>query len=98
MLRLGKNRGVGAPFSDNTNILEIDKLFNCFEKTARKNNIPERLIARIKGLSNLTGLDVESCKTDDPRVTEFKAFLKKYPQNILLQVDKSSDLIYVKKI
>ena len=97
LLKFGKNLGVGAPFSDSTNILEIDKLFNCFEYTARQNNISELLIGRIKSLSALTGLDIDSCKTDDSRVTALKNFLKKYPENILLRVDKSPDLIYVQK-
>ena len=95
--KLGKNRGVGSPFSDSTNTLEIDKLFNCFENTARKNNISELLIGRVKALSAHTGLDLQSCNTDDFRVTELKIFLKKHSQNILLQVDKSPDLIYVRK-
>jgi hypothetical protein len=43
------------------------------------------------------GLDVKSWKTVDFRVTELKMFLKKCPQNILLHVDKSPDLIYVNK-
>ena len=99
LLQLGKNRGVGAPFrDDSTNILEIDKLFHTFENIARKNNISELLIAKIKGLSIMSGLDIQSCTTDDSRVTELKNFLKKYPQNILLQVDKSPDLIYVRKL
>ena len=71
LLQLGKNRGVGAPFrDDSTNILEIDKLFHTFENIARKNNISELLIAKIKGLSIMSGLDIQSCTTDDSRVTE----------------------------
>ena len=50
-----------------------------------------------KALSAHTGLDLQSCNTDDFRVTESKIFLKKHYQNILLQVDKSPDLIYVRK-
>ena len=88
---------MGSPFSDSRNALEIDKLFNCFENTARKNNISELLIGRVKPSSAHTGIDLQSCNTDDFRVTEMKKFLKKNPQTILLQVDKSPDLIYVRK-
>ena len=43
------------------------------------------------------GLDIESCKTNDSRIVELKKFLNKYPENILLKVDKAPDLIYVPK-
>jgi hypothetical protein len=95
---LVKTEELVPPFrDDSTNILEIDKLFHTFENIASKNNISELLIAKIKGLSIMSGLNIQSCTTDDSRVTELKNFLKKYPRNILLQVDKSLDLINVRK-
>jgi hypothetical protein len=57
LLKLGKNHGVGSLKGESTNTLEIDKLFNCFENTARKNNISELLKGRVKALSAHTGLD-----------------------------------------
>ena len=72
-------------------------MFSSFQDNARKNKIPELLIARIKGLATMAGVDIQTCKTEDPRVHELKSFLKKYPENLLLQVDKSPDLIYVKR-
>ena len=40
VIRFGKNRGIGSPFKDHTNIIEIDKLVKSFEHNARKNNVP----------------------------------------------------------
>ena len=77
--------------------MEIEKLNSKFASTARQNAVSEHLIARIKGLSILAGEDINSCRTHDSRVAELKQFLKKHPQNILLQVDKTPDLIYVEK-
>ena len=97
LLQQGKNTGIGSPFSDSSNIIEVDKLFSRFENVARQNDISELLIARIKGHSNLSALDIQACKTNDPRVIELKRFLNNNPENLLLRVDKSPDLIYVRK-
>ena len=97
LLKNGKNLGIGSAFNNSNNILEIDRLFNKFATSARNNAVSEHLIARIKGLSILAGEDINSFRTHDSRITELKQFSKKYPENILLQVDKSPDLIYVKK-
>jgi hypothetical protein len=94
---MGKNVRIGAPFSNSNNILQVDKLFNNFANSARKSKVSELLIGRMKSLSALAGIDIQSCRTDDSRVNELMQCLKKNPKNIMLQVDKSPDLIYVKK-
>ena len=97
LLKHGKNLGIGSAFNNSNNILDIDSLFNKFATSARNNAVSEHLIARIKGLSILAGEDINSCRTHDSRITELKQCLKKYPEHILLQVEKSPDLTYVKK-
>ena len=80
-----KNTGIGSPFSDSSNIIEVDKLFSRFENVARQNDISELLIARIKGHSNLSALDIQACKTNDPRVIELKRFLNNNPStNVII--------------
>ena len=97
LLSLGKNRGIGFPFKDNNCILEVDKLFNCFQKVAREQNMSELTLARMKSHATLCGLDIYDCTTNDPDVLELKRFLKANDQIILLEVDKSPDLIFLNK-
>ena len=98
LLSLGKNRGIGSPFKDNNCILEVDRLFQSFQKVARQQNMSELTLARMKSHATLCGLDIYDCTTNNPDVLELKRFLKANQQIILLEVDKSPDLIFLNKI
>ena len=97
LLSIGKNWGIGSPFKDNKAILEVDRLFDAFQREARKCNISELTLARMKSHATLCGLDIYDCTTNDQNVTDLKKFLKENPQIILLEVDKSPDLIFLHK-
>ena len=58
----------------------------------------ELTLARIKSHATLCGLDIYDCTTNNPDVLELKRFLKANQQIILLEVDKSPDLIFLNKI
>ena len=98
ILELGKNRGVGSDTDLSPSVFtELDKLFEVFEKEARKNEIKEIDIAGIKANSILNGINIANSKTYDPRIKTLKFFLRDNPELVLLSVDKQADLIFLTK-
>ena len=93
-----ENQGVASPFKNPANILEIDNLVLNFQNTARNENVSELTLARIKSHAAISGLDIHDCTTFNPKVQDFKNFLKNHPDQIFISVDKSSDIMFMNKI
>ena len=98
IIKLGKNRGIGSPFKDPANILEIDNLVLNFQNTARNENVSELTLARIKSHAAISGLDIHDCTTFNPKVQDFKKKFKNHPDQIFISVDKSPDIMFMNKI
>ena len=98
VLELGQNRGIGSPFKDPTNILEIDKLVTTFQKEARKDNISELTLARMKAHAQLASLDVHDCTIFDQEIQDFRKFINNHKDQIFVSVDKSPDIMFINKI
>ena len=77
--------------------VELDKLYTKVQSEARKQNISEIDFAGIISNSVLTGMNINNCKTFDPRVRIFKQFFRENERLLVLTVDKKSDLLIEQK-
>ena len=83
---------------DPANILEIDKLVTSFQGIARKNNMSELTLARMKSHASICSLDIHDCTTVNPQIQDFKNFIKNHEDQIFIGVDKSPDIMFINKI
>ena len=93
LLQFGPGRGIGNSNFGTKVPVEINKLFESFERTARESGISEDQIALIKAHCIFTNHNLKTCLTDDTRAKKLVDFQKAHPELVLLQVDKSKDLI-----
>jgi hypothetical protein len=99
LLEFGNKFSVGGSTNvDSSEIyLELNKLWETFLPQGRKLGVSELDIQNIRAYIQLCGKDLTGCATRDSRISAFFEFKKKFPNIVLLTVDKSHDFIFITK-
>ena len=75
--------------------LNLIDFFKKIEAVCKAEGVSELNIEHLRVHTLITGEELTPCDTRDQRITDFFTFKKRYPNIILVLVDKSDDFVFL---